>query len=510
MSFITEQRNHLPRRLMICIALLAMSGCGGSSLQEDELPGTQPPIAAEQPSADAGSGLRVLNSTLVQLDGSASRPAAGEDQEPLHFQWRQRSGPAVGFLADADAQSPRPQFISPSVESPVSLEWELTVTQNGRFSTDHVTVDVEPCAHTEGELYGDCIAPGFGPFTAYESSAEKGQLHHHQGEGDHHVQWRTLDTAESGYGEAVEVTWNANDPLHASAANGWFGIAAGGLEPSVGMDLSAFSEGTLSFDMRLIYHEAPDNPAPFIVKMECGWPCSSEEVAIPGAESSYEWKTYRYSIASMVASGLDIANVTFPLIVQPLWQQQEQTVTLQIDNVRLASDYSSPPPQDGCPKAGAIRYTLARSNSPSADEQDAYARIARAMDEAVRQYNCYTGLQRTLNVSYNPAVATADGNPNGSIRFGSRASMNHVTAMHEISHVLGVGASAFRNLVRDGVYHGAAGNAQLQAISGVADDRLRSDGTHFWPHGLNYVSEGENQQDLIHHCLVVEAIVSDL
>ena len=53
-------------------------------------------------------------------------------------------------------------------------------------------------------------------------------------------------------------------------------------------------------------------------------------------------------------------------------------------------------------------------------------------------YNCYTDIVKELNVQYNPSVATADGNINGSIRFGSRDSMNHITAMHEIAHTVGI------------------------------------------------------------------------
>lgn len=509
MRFTPISIKHSSAVAALCCSLVVTAGCGGKAAVDEELQNPQQPAVSPKPVANAGADLTVLNSAVVQLDGTASQVVEGA-AGPLSFQWRQVDGPEVQFLTAMDVQSATPRMVTPSVADAATLEFELLVAQGDITATDRLLVNVEPCTQAAGEVYGDCIASGFGPFAAYESHPERGELHHFEPIGGYHVQWQTLDGGHAEHGEVVEVTWNANDPEHLSAANGWFGISVGELDTTRGADLSQYAQGTLSFDMRLVYHEQPNNAAPLVVKMECGWPCSSAELPIPGAESSYEWQTYSYSMARLVDSGLDISNVTFALVVQPMWREQEQTVILQIDNVRLTEEYTRPPPQDGCPKSGAISYTLARAADPTADQQDAYERIARAMDEAVRQYNCYTNLQRAMNVSYNPDVATADGNPNGSIRFGSRASMHHVTAMHEISHVLGVGAGPFRNLVREGVYTGAAGNAQLREISGVADDVIKSDGTHFWPHGLNYISEGETQEDLINHCLVVEAIVADL
>lgn len=56
---------------------------------------------------------------------------------------------------------------------------------------------------------------------------------------------------------------------------------------------------------------------------------------------------------------------------------------------------------------------------------------AGAMDHAPSISNCYTNFTWTANVQYVPSVQTADGNTNGSIRFGSNELMNHITAMHD-------------------------------------------------------------------------------
>lgn len=164
-----------------------------------------------------------------------------------------------------------------------------------------------------------------------------------------------------------------------------------------------------------------------------------------------------------------------------------------------------------CPFSGQITYTLSRAENPSADEEDAYARITAALDKALSIYNCYTEIEKALNIQYNPSVATADGNPNGSIRFGSRASMNFVTAMHEISHVLGVGADgAYDPLIISGVYTGPIATARLRELTQDETAEIHGDAQHFWPYGLNYESEYVSEEDGIFHCYIVTAMRKDI
>jgi hypothetical protein len=162
----------------------------------------------------------------------------------------------------------------------------------------------------------------------------------------------------------------------------------------------------------------------------------------------------------------------------------------------------------GC--AGRVTYTLARAGSPTAQQSMAYGRITAAMDRAVQIYNCNTSIQKTLNVTYNPDVATADGNPNGSIRFGSMDSMNYITATHEISHTVGIGGPEMDRVVMDGVFPGANATAQLREITGDPMAVVHADNQHFWPYGLNYTTEVKSDADLVNHCKMVVAIRKDL
>ncbi|WP_437573773.1 hypothetical protein [Sorangium sp. So ce887] len=164
----------------------------------------------------------------------------------------------------------------------------------------------------------------------------------------------------------------------------------------------------------------------------------------------------------------------------------------------------------GCVGMGGISYTLAMAPAPTAEQQSAYDMITSAMDEALSHYNCHTSIEKRLSVTYVPSVATADGNVNGSIRFGSLASMNHITAMHEIGHTLGVGSFEFAALVRDGIFTGEAATSQLRAITGNESDVVHADSQHFWPYGLNYTSEVKTTDDLVNHCKIVAAIREDL
>jgi hypothetical protein len=163
-----------------------------------------------------------------------------------------------------------------------------------------------------------------------------------------------------------------------------------------------------------------------------------------------------------------------------------------------------------CPETGHVTYTFAKETSPSPEQKTAYDKITAAMDTAVSFYNCYTNITKTINVSFVPSVATADGNINGSIRFGSLASMNKVTAMHEISHTVGIGtASNWSSSISNGIFTGTNATAELHALA-PKEDAVHADSAHFWPYGLNYESEGKTDADLIGHCRMVMAIRMDL
>src|SRR5262245_45074701 len=77
------------------------------------------------------------------------------------------------------------------------------------------------------------------------------------------------------------------------------------------------------------------------------------------------------------------------------------------------TERSAPTPE------ATITWYLVRVSNPTADQTDAYNRITAAMNAAVTMYNQQTTYcSGNLRVEYNPSVPTADGNVNGTIRFG--------------------------------------------------------------------------------------------
>jgi hypothetical protein len=164
-----------------------------------------------------------------------------------------------------------------------------------------------------------------------------------------------------------------------------------------------------------------------------------------------------------------------------------------------------------CPASGKITYSLTKADNPTADQASAYAKIDEAMSKAVEFYNCYTDITKAITAQYVPSVATADGNPNGSIRFGKESYMTFVTAMHEISHVVGVGAdNRYDQLIQSGVYTGPIATARLRELTADPEAEIHGDAQHFWPYGLNYDSEWHSEQDGIFHCYLVTAIREDM
>ena len=198
---------------------------------------------------------------------------------------------------------------------------------------------------------------------------------------------------------------------------------------------------------------------------------------------------------------------------------------LPVDTAREAGSESSgndAVTSDGapCPYNGHVIYTLAQNVNPTTTEQQAYMLITTAMDQAVYYYNCYTDITKKLNVSYDTSVSTADGNVNGSIRFGSGTQyMVNYTAMHEIAHTVGVGQNASPNWLSfvsipdggsSGPWTGANATAELRAITGDATVTLTADHDHFWPYGLNKSTDPHAEPDLIAHCRMVMALRKDL
>lgn len=164
------------------------------------------------------------------------------------------------------------------------------------------------------------------------------------------------------------------------------------------------------------------------------------------------------------------------------------------------------------PTAGALTYSLAGgSESWPADVR---ARIIYAMDGAVALYNRYGYFNKHITVNYNTGVPTAQANYDGWLEFGANASyQQYRTALHETGHTLGMGTTwqwrANLSVASGtGVWTGVNGVNQIHVFDG-AGGTITSDGTHFWPYGLNYDNEGSTE-NFRRHVLIMAACRKDM
>ncbi|MBA2813551.1 hypothetical protein E0500_041100 [Streptomyces sp. KM273126] len=158
--------------------------------------------------------------------------------------------------------------------------------------------------------------------------------------------------------------------------------------------------------------------------------------------------------------------------------------------------------------AATITWTLERASNPTQDQQTAYNLITAAMNAAVARYNNLSDLGKSITVRYDPSVPTADGNINGTIRFGNRSYMTERTALHEIAHTIGVGTSSgWSRLGGGGTWSGSQATALVKQFDG-SGATISTGGGHFWPYGLNYDNEFSNTA-ADRHVQIVAAMVRD-
>ena len=157
-------------------------------------------------------------------------------------------------------------------------------------------------------------------------------------------------------------------------------------------------------------------------------------------------------------------------------------------------------------KASAqLTWSLAGGNENwPADKRTA---IIAAMTEAVAIYNANGYFPKTLWANYNASVPTAQASYSGWIDFGGQISTR--TAMHEISHTLGVGQySTWSTRQSNGVWTGTFANNRVKLFDGPAAT-IGCDSMHFWPYGLNFPNE-DNTSNRIRHVKVVSALRRDM
>jgi hypothetical protein len=129
MEFMMKGFNHLFFLFFLTLA----TACGGDGNSKNTPPDNIPPVAT------AGQDKTQAESTEVTLSGTGSTDTDGTISS---YAWRQISGTQVNLSGSDQATA---SFTAPSTDTSLTLEFELSVTDNmGASSTDNVLVTVIP------------------------------------------------------------------------------------------------------------------------------------------------------------------------------------------------------------------------------------------------------------------------------------------------------------------------------------------------------------------------------
>jgi len=132
------------------------------------------------------------------------------------------------------------------------------------------------------------------------------------------VNWELVNTGEPGQDVAIEVSFNDSGNFGT-----WF------IQADTLVDLSAFADGELVFDVRVLDYAGA---AGMIMQVGCVFPCTSGEQNI-GRVGDGVWETVRIPISQLTTgSNLDLTIINTGLELFP--QAPQNNVVYQVDNVR--------------------------------------------------------------------------------------------------------------------------------------------------------------------------------
>ena len=110
---------------------------------------------------------------------------------------------------------------------------------------------------------------------------------------DNKVQWEEIAADDPARGQILEVSFSDSE-----AFGVWF------IQSSMGMDLSAYAPGVVSFDIKV--DDYGDNDAGMTMKIDCIFPCSSGDQSI-GKVGDDDWETVEVPVAQLLGGGLNLA-----------------------------------------------------------------------------------------------------------------------------------------------------------------------------------------------------------
>ena len=135
------------------------------------------------------------------------------------------------------------------------------------------------------------------------------------------IQWTEIAAADPDRGQILEVTFSDSE-----AFGVWF------IQSSMGIDLSAYAPGVVSFDIKVDDYGA--NEDGMTMKIDCIFPCTSGDQRI-GKVGDGAWETVRIPLAQLLGGGLNLTTVNTGIVIFPT--VQSSALTFQLDNVQWLS-----------------------------------------------------------------------------------------------------------------------------------------------------------------------------
>lgn len=321
--------NAISTAVLCALTATTFPGCGGNG---DRVANNSNSSQANTAVDFYAPEITALNSQYVEI--SILNVETGS------FQWRQTAGPTATIIDAEDGPSLR--LLTPSnAVNGQKLTFHVEHNDAGTITTGAIDIALNACDAGPDDMFIDCVAPTFGALRSYEAENDHPDGFvdgvYFNGYGDRHINWEMVDTGEPEHNTVIQLYYGANDPLNEINTNGWFGIGAPddlGPPSSKRTDLSAYADGSISFDVRQMDGEG----GTIGLGLECGWPCTSEHKLIT---TTYEWQTVTIALADYVESGIDLSQLDVAFMFrEPWWAQYAHTY--QIDNIRLSQSYSRP------------------------------------------------------------------------------------------------------------------------------------------------------------------------